>query len=119
MNHSTISRLVETTAIAWLLAGCASDPNRPGLTDPRQPGPAVGQAVGAAVGAVGGNAVGAVVGVAEGTTAAARMPFNNTRRVVRQWRQEPTSDGRVIQVPVDIEVDAYGRPLKAPKAVTK
>ncbi len=119
MNHSTISRLVETTAITWLLVGCASDPNRPGLTDPRQPGPAVGQAAGATVGAVGGNAVGAVVGVAEGTTAAARVPFNKTRRVVRQWRQETTSDGRVIQVPVDIEVDAYGRPLKAPKAVTK
>ena len=119
MNHSTISRLVETTAITWLLVGCASDPNRPGLTDPRQPGPAVGQAVGATVGAtvgaVGGNAAGAVVGVGEGATAAAKAPFNNTRRVIRQWRQETTSDGRLIQVPVDIEVDAYGRPLKTPK----
>lgn len=119
MNRPIISRLVGNTAIACWLVGCASDPNRPGITDPRQPGPAVGQAVGATVGAVGGNAVGAVVGVAEGTTAAARVPFNNTRRVVRQWRQETTSDGRVIQVPVDIEVDVYGRPLKAPKPVSK
>ena len=61
----------------------------------------------------------AEVDVAEGTAAAAKMPFNNTRRVVRQWRQETTSDGRTIQVPVDIEVDAYGRPVKAPKAVGK
>ncbi len=116
--NSTIQHL-GTVLILTVLIGCASDPNQPGITDPRQPGPAVGQAVGATVGAVGGNAVGAVVGVAEGTAAAAKMPFKNTRRVVRQWHQEITSDGRTIQVPVDIEVDTYGRPIKAPKAVGK
>ena len=119
MTPQSILRSLGTGFILTSLIGCASDPNQPGITDPRQPGPAVGQAVGATVGAVGGNAVGAVVGVAEGTAAAAKMPFNNTRRVVRQWRQETTSDGRTIQVPVDIEVDAYGRPIKAPKAVRK
>ena len=119
MTPQSILRSLGTGFILTSLIGCASDPNQPGITDPRQPGPAVGQAVGATVGAVGGNAVGAVVGVAEGTAAAAKMPFNNTRRVVRQWRQETTSDGRTIQVPVDIEVDAYGRPIKAPKAVGK
>jgi hypothetical protein len=119
MTPQSILRSLGTGLILATFIGCASDPNLPGITDPRQPGPAVGQAVGATVGAVGGNAVGAVVGVAEGTAAAAKIPFNNTRRVVRQWRQETTSDGRTIQVPVDIEVDAYGRPIKAPKAVKK
>ena len=119
MTHHSILRLLGSGLILTALIGCASDPNRPGITDPRQPGPAVGHAVGATVGAVGGNAVGAVVGVAEGGAAAAIIPFNNTRRVVRQWRQETTSDGRTIQVPVDIEVDTYGRPIKAPKAVSK
>ena len=101
------------------LCGCLSDPNRPGLTDPRQPGPAIGQAVGGTVGAVGGNVAGAVVGVGEGAAATARAPFNNTRRVIRTWRQETTSDGRVIQVPVDIEVDSLGRPLSTPKPTTR
>jgi hypothetical protein len=119
MTSHPILRSLGTGLILTSLLGCASDPNQPGITDPRQPGPAVGQAVGATVGAVGGNAVGAVVGVAEGTAAAAQIPFKNTRRVVRQWHQEITSDGRTIQVPVDIEVDAYGRPIKAPKAVRK
>ena len=119
MTPHSILRPLGTGLILATLIGCASDPNLPGITDPRQPGPAVGQAVGATVGAVGGNAVGAVVGVAEGTAAAAQIPFKNTRRVVRQWHQETTSDGRTIQVPVDIEVDAYGRPIKAPKAVRK
>lgn len=119
MNPQSLARIsgISLILIGW--GGCASDPNRPGLTDPRQPGPAVGQAVGATVGAVGGNAVGAVVGVGEGAAAAARVPFNNTRRVVRHWKQETTSDGRVIQVPVDIEVDSLGRPLTAPKPAKK
>ena len=115
MNLPSRARNLGITLILTLPLGCANDPNRPGLTNPRQPGPALGQAVGATVGAVGGNAAGAVVGVGEGATAAAKAPFNNTRRVIRQWRQETTTDGRVIQVPVDIEVDAYGRPLKTPK----
>ena len=119
MTSDSTLRLLGIGLIPTAWIGCASDPNRPGITDPRQPGPAVGHVVGATVGAVGGNAVGAVVGLAEGTASAARIPFNNTRRVVRQWRQEITSDGRTIQVPVDIEVDAYGRPIKAPKAASK
>ena len=113
---------VQSTTLALVVVGfqaCTTDPNRPGLTNPRQPGPALGQAVGGTVGAVGGNIAGAVVGVGEGATAAAKAPFNNTRRVVRTWRKEITSDGRVIQVPVDIEVDSLGRPLTVPKPVQK
>lgn len=94
-----------------VLTGCASDPNRVGLTNPHQPGPAAGRAAGTAVGAVGGNVAGAVVGFGEGVAAGASKPFNNSRRVVRTWREETSADGRVIKVPVDIEVDQYGRPL--------
>ena len=96
------------------VGGCASDPNTIGVTNPRQPGPAAGRAVGAGVGAVSGNVAGAVVGVGEGVAQGASAPFNNTTRVVRRWRTETTADGRVIQVPEDIVVDQYGRPIGSP-----
>ncbi len=103
------------TLAAAVLSGCASDPNRVGVTNPRAPGPAIGQGVGTAVGAVGGNVAGAVVGFGEGVAAGASVPFDNTRRVIRVWKEETTADGRVIKVPVDIEVDQYGRPLNSPR----
>lgn len=93
-----------------LLTGCATDPNRVGITNPNQPGPAVGQALGLGVGAVGGNVVGGVVGFGEGVVGGAKAPFDNTRRIVRRWRTEVTPDGRTIQVPEDIVVDANDRP---------
>jgi hypothetical protein len=99
------------TLAALTLAGCASDPNRPGITNHSQPGPAVGRGLGSAVGAVGGNVAGGVVGFGEGVVAAGSKPFDNSRRLIRTWRTEVTADGRTIQVPVDIEVDKYGRPL--------
>lgn len=117
LNPASSAFLAAIAGVA--LAGCASDPNRPGLTNPSQPGPAIGRGIGSAVGAVGGNVAGAVVGVGEGVAAAGKAPFDNTRRVVRTWRQETTADGRTIQVPVDIEVDQYGRPIGAPKTSTK
>ena len=67
--------------------------------------------VGAAAGAVTGEVTGVVVGAAEGASAAAKAPFTNERRVVRTWKTETTTDGRTIQVPVEIEVDEQGRPL--------
>jgi hypothetical protein len=119
MNSQLLVRIALSAVLASGLGGCLGDPNRPGLTNPRQPGPAIGQAVGGTVGAVGGNVAGAVVGIGEGATAAARAPFNNTRRVIRTWRQETTRDGRVIQVPVDIEIDSLGRPIESPKPAKK
>jgi uncharacterized protein (DUF58 family) len=94
---------------ALLASGCAtrSDGRR---VNTRQPGPAIGTGVGIAAGAVAGNAAGAVVGAGEGFVGAAGTAFNSDRRVVRSWRTETTSDGRTIRVPVEIEVDAYGRP---------
>ena len=109
-----ISIGLATTVFGLLLGGCASDPNRVGITNPRQPGPAVGQALGSGVGAVGGNVVGGVVGFGEGVAVGAKAPFDNTTRVVRRWRTETTADGRIIQVPEDIRVDTNGRPIELP-----
>ncbi len=108
---SLISMLAVGCVAAVALLGCASDPNRIGVTNPNHPGPAAGRAVGAGAGVVAGNVAGAVVGVGEGVAVGASAPFNNTRRVVRTWRTETTPDGRVIQVPVDTVVDEYGRPI--------
>lgn len=96
---------------ALLLTGCATN-TESRVTNPNAPGPAVGHAVGTAVGAVGSNVVGAVVGGVEGAAEATKATFNNDRRVVRVWKTETTSDGRTIQVPVEIEVDEYGRPIE-------
>ncbi len=108
MNYAT---LVLMTAGMIGLSGCASNHDAR-ITNPRQPGPAIGTAVGTVGGAVVGNAAGLVVGVGEGAANAASVPFNNDRRVIRTWRTEVTADGRTIQVPVEIEVDQYGRPVK-------
>ncbi len=104
---------------ALVLSGCASDPNKMGVTNPNQPGPAAGRAVGGAVGGVVGNTAGFVAGVGEGAAAVTGKVFNTRTHVVRQWQYVTTSDGRTIQVPVDIVVDENGVPLKsapAPKA---
>ncbi len=104
------SLTVGLLGLAASLTGCSTTSGKT-ATNPRQPGPAIGQGVGAAVGTVGGNVVGAAVGVVEGAAAGAKKPFTNEPRVVRIWRTETTSDGRTIQVPYDILVDQYGRPI--------
>lgn len=98
------------TMFAFLFAGCASDPNRIGITNHSQPGPAVGRVVGGTVGAVGGNVAGGLVAVGEGAVGGGKKPFDNSRRIVRRWRTETTPDGRTVQVPEDIVVDEQGRP---------
>lgn len=80
-----------------------------------QPGPVVGNAIGTGVGAVASNVVAVPVGVVEGAAAATKSTFTNERRVIRTWREETTSDGRIIKVPVEIEVDANGRPIEQAK----
>jgi hypothetical protein len=99
-----------------ILGGCNTADREARITNPRQPGPAVGAAVGVAAGAVVSNVTGAVVGVGEGAAAAAKSTFTNERRVVRTWRTETTADGRTIQVPVEIEVDADGHPIAEKKS---
>jgi hypothetical protein len=106
--------LCAALAAVGLGSGCASDPNKIGVTNKRQPGPAAGHAVGGAVGAVRGNVAGAIVGFGEGVEAGSRKAFDNTARVVRRWRTETTPDGRTIQIPEDVLVDEYDRPIGEP-----
>lgn len=98
---------------AAVLTGCTTPPDA--RVTSAQPGAEIGNAVGTVAGAVGSNVVGLGVGVVEGTTAAAKSAFTNERRVIRTWREEKTSDGRIIKVPVEIEVDANGRPIEGNK----
>ena len=108
MKTSTVA-MISIVAGALALSGCAT--KRDGrVVNTRQPGPAIGTGIGMAAGAVAGNAAGAVVGAGEGFTGAASTAFNGDRRVVRTWRTEVTADGRTIRVPVETEVDQYGRP---------
>ena len=93
-----------------LMSGCSTTDGR-SATNPQHPGPAIGQGVGQAVGVVGGNVVGAVYGAGEGLVDGVKKPFTNEPHVIRTWHTETTSDGRTIQVPVDILVDEYGRPV--------
>lgn len=102
---NTIRSILWTFSAALLVGAC-------GTTNPNQPGPAVGRAVGTGVGAITGQAAGGVVGAGEGFAAGFSKPFDPTQRVVRHWRQETTADGRLIQVPEDVLVDAQGRPVR-------
>jgi hypothetical protein len=107
MKNSTLFPVVALGA-TMILSGCNTTESR---VTSNQPGPAVGRAIGTAVGAVGSNVVGVGVGMAEGAAAATKSTFTNERRFVRTWREEKTSDGRIIKVPVEIEVDENGRPI--------
>ncbi len=109
MKTSTLFTTLGAAAMLSL-TGCGTTDSR--VTNTQQPGPAVGNAIGTAVGAVGSNVVGLGVGVAEGASAATKSTFTNERRYVRTWREEKTSDGRIIKIPVEIEVDANGRPIE-------
>ncbi|MCF7687936.1 MAG: flagellar motor protein MotB [Cephaloticoccus sp.] len=116
MNILSKFLVVTVSGAALLGSGCATTNSETRVTNPNQPGPAVGHAVGhavgTAVGAVGSNVVGAVVGGVEGAAAATKSTFTNEHRIIRTWRTETTADGRTIQVPVEIEVDANGRPIE-------
>jgi hypothetical protein len=81
---------------------------------PYHPGPVAGQALGGATGVVAGNAVGLGKGVVGGTIVGYKTVMDPSYRMVRYWRTETTSDGRTIQVPYDLLVDQYGRPVKMP-----
>lgn len=71
-------------------------------------------AIGQGAGVVAGNAVGFGTGVVQGTAQGVGAALDPSYRYVRQWRTETTADGRTIQVPYDVMVDKYGRPVKAP-----
>lgn len=110
MKFSRSLVMVSVTG-ALAMSGCAT--KRDGrVVNTRQPGPAIGTAAGTVAGAVAGNVAGAAVGASEGFAGASSSAFNGERRVVRSWRTETTADGRTIRVPVEIEVDEYGRPYQ-------
>lgn len=108
MKNSTLFPVLALGA-SLSLTGCGTPDSR---VTSNQPGPAVGHAVGTVVGAVGSNVVGVGVGAVEGAAAATKSTFTNERRYVRTWREEKTADGRIIKVPVEIEVDKDGRPIE-------
>ena len=95
-----------------LLTGCTN--TEYGGTSPYHPGPVVGKTVGTGVGVVAVNVAGAGVGLVEGTAKGVAAPFDPSYHMVRYWRTETTADGRTIQVPYDILVDQYGRPVHMP-----
>jgi hypothetical protein len=97
---------------ALMFTGCAN--TEQGHTSPYHPGPVAGKAVGQGVGVVAGNVAGAGVGLVEGTAQGLAAPFDPSYHMVRHWKTETTSDGRVIQVPYDVLVDKYGRPVNMP-----
>jgi hypothetical protein len=108
MKNRTLFPVLAAGA-ALFLTGCNTSDSR---VTSNQPGPAVGRAIGTAVGAVGSNVVGVGVGMAEGASAATKSTFTNERRYVRTWREEKTADGRIVKIPVEIEVDENGRPIE-------
>jgi hypothetical protein len=80
-----------------------------------QVGHAVGGAIGGTTGTVLGNTAVAVTDTGKGVVGGVVAPYNSPQYVVRKWRVEITPDGRTISVPVDIVVDANGRPLNPPQ----
>jgi hypothetical protein len=109
--HNLIIGGLASLASVLLLDGCTTGNY---TNSPYHPGPVVGQGVGTAAGVVAGNAAGLGVGVVEGTAQGLAAPFNPNYHMVRYWRTETTSDGRTIQVPYDVLVDQYGRPVPMP-----
>ncbi len=112
MNSQRLILIGLASLSGLLFAGCTSTDY--GHTSPYHPGPVVGKTVGNPAGVAAGNVVGAGVGVVEGAAAGAAAPFNPDYHMVRYWRTETTSDGRTIQVPYDVLVDKYGRPVHMP-----
>jgi hypothetical protein len=84
------------------------------MTSSYHPGPLTGRAVGATAGVAVGEAGATVVGAVEGAGRGLAAPFDPTVHVVRRWHTETTWDGRTVQVPKDILVDKYGRPVVIP-----
>jgi hypothetical protein len=96
-----------------LLTGCTATDDY-GSTSPYHPGPVAGKTAGNAVGVAAGNAVGFGVGAVEGVGHGMAAPFDPSYHMVRYWRTETTADGRTIQVPYDLLVVQYGRPVIMP-----
>jgi hypothetical protein len=111
-SHFLILTGLVSLSCGLLLTGCTRTDY--GTGSPYHPGPVAGKTVGNAVGVTAGNVAGFGVGTVEGAAAGMAAPFNPDYHMVRYWRTETTTDGRTIQVPYDVLVDQYGRPVKMP-----
>jgi hypothetical protein len=107
------NRFLSCAGLLALLAatGCRTDKK---AGSPYQPGPVAGTAVGTGVGVVAGNVAGFGAGVVNGTVEGTKKVFDPSYHLVRYWKTETTPDGRTIQVPYDVLVDEYGRPVNLP-----
>lgn len=108
-DHFNLPAHLALLSAVLMAAGCATSHN-----SPYHPGPVAGETVGNGVGVVAGNVAGFGVGAVEGTVNGFTAPFDPDYRMVRYWKTETTSDGRTIQVPYDVLVDQYGRPVRMP-----
>jgi hypothetical protein len=113
-NMKTIPLLVASAAGLLVLASVTGCRTNYGTGSPTQPGPVVGKGVGSGAGVVAGNAVGFGAGVVSGAAAGYNHAMDPSYHMVRYWRTETTPDGRTIQVPYDVMVDQYGRPMMMP-----
>lgn len=107
---NTLKLSAGACALLALVAGCSSEKTG----SPYHPGPVAGTVVGEGVGMVAGNVVGFGAGVVGGTVDGTKKVLDPSYRMVRYWKTETTSDGRTIQVPYDVMVDQYGRPVNMP-----
>jgi phage shock protein PspC (stress-responsive transcriptional regulator) len=111
MNTKIIAGFFTSLSLLLATTGCRTDY---GAGSPYQPGPVIGKTVGNGVGLVAGNAAGLGVGAVEGTVHGVADAFDPSYHLVRIWKTQTTADGRTVQVPEDILVDKYGRPVTAP-----
>jgi hypothetical protein len=99
---------VSAILLALFSSGCATSPS----TGKRyQAGQTAGGVIGGATGTVLGNAAVTVTGTGKGVVDGVTAPYNSPTHIVRRWHVEITPDGRTINVPEDILVDANGRPV--------
>ena len=111
-----IQSSIFAAGLGLVLCGCNS--TQPGLTNLQQPGPAAGHAVGTGAGLVLGNVAGAVVGAGEGAVDGVTVPFKPAPvSNVQEYRTYVGPNGQVIRVPVQTQVDQYGRPINSPPPV--
>ena len=111
-SHRLLCTGLTVLSLGLFVSGCARTDY--GHTSPYHPGPVAGQTVGNAVGVTAGNVAGFGVGAVEGVAHGVAAPFDTSYHMVRYWRAETTPDGRTVQVPYDILVDQYGRPVHMP-----
>ena len=99
--------------VIWF-TGCNSASRDARITNPNSPGRLSATRVGTAVGAVGSNVVGGVVRSRRRGRRRDEENFHQRASCHPHLAHGNTSDGRTIKVPVEIEVDENGKPIRNP-----